>query len=147
MPVLRDARPDDLVVMQKIFRRSSLANERDRAALLRNPDALVLAPLDPRDRVRLASLDGEITGFATTHDVGDALELVDLFVDPTHMRCGAGHALVEDARAHALECGHHRLAVTANPHALKFYESAGFVADGTVETEFGSGARMTLSVP
>ena len=37
--------------------------------------------------------------------------------------------------------------VTANPHALDFYASVGFVAGGTVQTEFGPGTRMRLVPP
>jgi hypothetical protein len=36
--------------------------------------------------------------------------------------------------------------VTANHHALAFYEKVGFVADGEVETRFGAGLRMHLDV-
>jgi hypothetical protein len=35
-----------------------------------------------------------------------------------------------------------RIAVDANPHALAFYESVGFVVDGPTATEFGPGLRM-----
>ena len=44
------------------------------------------------------------------------------------------------ARAQGLE----RIEVTANGHALDFYESVGFVLDGAVETAFGRGSRMHL---
>ena len=144
--VVRDAGPDDVVVLQAIFRRSSLANQGDRAALLQHPDALVLESPGERDRVRLAVIDGDVAGFATARDLGAALELIDLFVDPPFMRLGAGHALVQDARAQALEAGRPHLVVTANPHALDFYEAEGFVAVGEVETRFGPGSRMRLSV-
>ena len=39
-----------------------------------------------------------------------------------------------------------RIEVTANSHALAFYTSVGFVADGVVETQFTPGTRMHLPV-
>ena len=38
------------------------------------------------------------------------------------------------------------IAVTANPHAMEFYRSVGFVDDGAAETRFGPAPRMRLSV-
>jgi hypothetical protein len=39
-----------------------------------------------------------------------------------------------------------RIEVTANPHAMAFYERAGFVPDGTAETRFGAAPRMRLDL-
>ena len=36
--------------------------------------------------------------------------------------------------------------MTANPHAMAFYRSVGFVDDGVAETRFGPAPRMRLSV-
>ena len=36
--------------------------------------------------------------------------------------------------------------MTANPHAMPFYRSVGFVDDGVAETRFGPAPRMRLSV-
>jgi GNAT superfamily N-acetyltransferase len=132
--------------LQEVFRRASLSNERDRSALRQHPDALELPKRRVGDRVRIAAVAGEVTGFATTRDVGGALELVDLFVDPPWMRRRIGHALVADAAAYALARGRGRLEVTANPHALAFYEREGFVVDDQVDTRFGPAARMHLIV-
>ena len=84
------------------------------------------------------SADGRIVGFATLLGA----ELEDLFVDPAWMRRGIGRALLLDAVAVARAQGLERVEVTANPHALPFYERVGFVPDGTVETDFGPGTRM-----
>ena len=48
----------------------------------------------------------------------------------------------EDAHAQGVS----RIEVSANPHALGFYEKAGFEVEGQVETEFGSGLRMYLEL-
>jgi GNAT superfamily N-acetyltransferase len=145
-PVIRDVRPDDAEGLQHVFRRSSLANEDDRPILERNPDALELPAPPVGDRVRVATVNDAIAGFATVRDLGDSFELVDLFVDPPWMRRGIGHALVADAMAFAIGRGRRCLEVTANPHALRFYANEGFVVDHDVETRFGPAPRMRLEL-
>jgi len=86
-------------------------------------------------------------GFATWLGVGDVVELEDLFVDPEWMGQGAGRALVQDLVAIARKRGARRIEVTANPHALAFYEKAGFVAGREIETRFGPAPRMHLQIP
>jgi hypothetical protein len=49
-----------------------------------------------------------------------------------------------DALATIKARGMTRIDVTANPHALAFYEAVGFVVDGVAKTEFGVGTRMHL---
>jgi GNAT superfamily N-acetyltransferase len=72
---------------------------------------------------------------------GGALELDGLFVEPTHMRCGVGRALVEDAVARASREGAKYLEVTAGP-AQGFYERMGFELTGAAQTRFGPAVRM-----
>jgi ribosomal protein S18 acetylase RimI-like enzyme len=67
-------------------------------------------------------------------------------VDPDWMRRGIGRALVSDTAATARARNLSRIEVTANDHALAFYEAVGFVRDGTVSTPFGSAPRMHLDV-
>jgi hypothetical protein len=42
--------------------------------------------------------------------------------------------------------GVQRLEVTANPHALGFYNAAGFIGCGVAETDFGAAPRMVLAI-
>jgi GNAT superfamily N-acetyltransferase len=146
--VIRDAGPADVPVLRQVYRRASLSNEGDRMNLLANPDALEWGGLGGDDRrTRVAAIaGGRIAGFATSRPAGDALELDDLFVDPGWRRQGAARALVLDVVAHARNQGIGRIQVTANQHALVFYEKAGFVADHEVQTRFGPGLRMHLDV-
>ena len=139
---------DDLAVLSDLFRRSSLANSRNVAALQAHPEVLLLTDEGIRaGRTRVATRAGnDIVGFATTVRAGQVLELEDLFVDPDWMRRGVGHQLVRDAVAVAKGEDVQRIEVTANPHALAFYENVGFVHDGEVETRFGAGARMHLDL-
>jgi len=146
--VIRDAVPADVAVLGQLYRRASLSNEGDRMNLLASPDALEWGGLGGDDRrTRVAAVaGGRIAGFATSRPAGDALELDDLFVDPDWRRQGAARALVLDVVAHARNKGIGRVQVTANQHALVFYEKAGFVADHEVQTRFGPGLRMHLDV-
>jgi ribosomal protein S18 acetylase RimI-like enzyme len=57
------------------------------------------------------------------------------------MRRGIATALVRDAVENG---GVERIEVTANGHAIAFYESAGFVHDGPTETPGGPAFRMHL---
>ncbi len=145
--LIRDAVPGDMAVLRDVYRRSSLSNDGDRPNLLAHPDALEFTGAPGGDRrMRVAVADGRIAGFATSIIGGDAVELEDLFVDPDWMRQGAGRALVEDAVAITWNEGARRIEVTANRHALAFYQTVGFVLDGEVRTRLGSGSRMHRDV-
>jgi len=145
MPMtLRTAVPSDIEMLTGVFRRASLSNEHDRAYLLAHSDALEVSGdgvLDGRTTVAV-DLSGSIVGFASYFITEDVIELEDLFVDPQWMRHGIGRTLVLGIAAAARELGFDRLEVTANPHALEFYERTGFVADGVVDTEFYPAPRM-----
>ena len=146
MPFLiRDAEPTDMDDLRGVFRRASLSNEHDRGLLREHPEWLVLpdrAVVEGRTRVAVAG-DGTVTGFAT-HLIADGVaELEDLFVDPPHMRQGIAGALVLDLAARLHHLGFERLEVTANPHAMAFYEHLGFVADRIVDTQGYPAPRMS----
>lgn len=138
----------DVDALQEIFREASLSNEGDRQALLAHPAALVFPGIDStRGRTRVVEdADGRLVGFVTTRPAGVAVELEDLFVDPTCMRQGLGRTLIDDAVTRARGDGAARLEVTANRHALDFYRAVGFVVDHPVATEFGVGDRMHLDL-
>jgi GNAT superfamily N-acetyltransferase len=144
---IRPGTPADLPRLTDVFVRASLSNQGDREALLAHPEALVLQSDSVAEgRTRVAMQADDIRGFATTLLVEDVLDLQDLFVDPDWMRHGVGRRLVQDAVAIARRRGIERIVVTANPHALPFYDSVGFLRDGEVQTRFGAGLRMHLMV-
>jgi len=146
---LKDATTDDLPRLQEVFRLSSLSNEGDRAALVDHPEALVFSAVSlTSGRVRVAAIgSGLIVGFATTVTKDGFLELVDLFTDPDWMRRGVATALIDDVVVFATAIGVSRVSVVGNPHAAQFYQQAGFVTESQVETDFGPGLRMHLTVP
>jgi GNAT superfamily N-acetyltransferase len=144
----RPAVPADLPVLRGIYRRASLFNDGDAAALLAHPDALVLSDagvVEGRTRVATLTTD-HVVGFATTICVDRVLDLEDLFVDPEWMRHGVGRLLVHDILTRVDHTVVERLEVIANPHALVFYAKVGFVHDGQVETAFGPGRRMHINI-
>ncbi len=146
---IRRAVPGDLPALRSLFRRSSLSNQGDRDALLANPEALVLTAAGVDEgRTRVAvTVHGTIVGFATTlPDENSVVELEDLFVDPAWMRQGIATRLVADLIERSRSTKVPRIRVTANPHAYDFYRSVGFAHICDVETPFGTGSRMELTV-
>ena len=87
--------------------------------------------------------DGTVTGFATRLITDGVAELDDLFVDPPRMRQGIGMALVLDICSRLNQLGFDSMEVTANPHAMPFYEHFGFVAGQIVDTEGYPAPRMS----
>jgi GNAT superfamily N-acetyltransferase len=146
MPIfIRDADATDLEALQGVFQRASLSNENDRGPLLDHPEWLVLSNngvLEGRTRVAVAD-DSAVVGFATYLISGGVAELEDLFVDPPWMRHGIGAALVVDISARLNDLHFKTLEVTANPHAMAFYERLGFVEDRIVHTQFYPASRMS----
>jgi GNAT superfamily N-acetyltransferase len=119
-----------------------------RAQLAAHPDAIELpASQIAAGLVRVAEQDGVVAGFSVllAADAG-ACELDGVFVEPRMMRTGIGRRLIEDAARIALERGATRIEVVANPQALAFYESVGFVNAGDAETRFGPAARMVCEI-
>jgi GNAT superfamily N-acetyltransferase len=112
-----------------------MTNEGDREWILSNPEKIAIdeGPV-LEGKTRVAVVDRRVVGFAT-------LQGEDLFVDPEWMRRGIATALVQDAAANG---GVERIEVTANGHALAFYERVGFVHDGPAETPGGPAFRMHL---
>ena len=153
---IRPATRDDVDSLRHIYRRSSLSNESDRADLLAHPDALEWSASSVEEgRTFVAAERKEIDereegsrvmGFATIFESSGFVELEDLFVDPEDMRRGIGTSLVHEVVTLARRRGFERIEVTANWHALAFYESAGFVVEGETETRFGTAPRMHRAV-
>ena len=119
-----------------------------RAQLDAHPDAIEL----PADQlaagfVRVAEQAGVVVGFSVLLAASaDACELDGLFVEPRVMRTGIGRRLIDDVARIALERGATRIEVIANPQALAFYESVGFVPAGSAETRFGPAPRMVYEI-
>jgi GNAT superfamily N-acetyltransferase len=130
--------------LEALQRRASLANERDREALLAHPDAIAL-PLEQIEagHVFVAEREGQIAGFAVALPREDGqFELDGLFVEPHLWKGGVGRALVDRCAAYARGRGAKALHVIGNPHAEGFYISCGFEVRGAHQTQFGEGLLM-----
>jgi GNAT superfamily N-acetyltransferase len=131
-------------MLEALQRRSSDVWEEYREQLSANPDAIELprAFIDSAwVRVALADDETPIAFSVVIPTHSGAHELDGLFVDPAHMTCGVGRALVEDAAARACGQGARCLDVTAGP-ARGFYEKVGFRLVGLEQTQFGPAVRM-----
>ena len=144
---IRDAKMTDMEELLGVFQRASLSNENDRGLLLEHPELLMLSDRGVREgRMRVAVGDDDaVIGFATYLISDGIAELEDLFVDPPWMRHGIGQALVVDIAVRLRELHYETLEVTANPHAMSFYERLGFVEDRIVDTQFYPAPRMRRS--
>jgi GNAT superfamily N-acetyltransferase len=137
----------DLSAASGVYRSASLFNTDDRDNLLANPEYLVLGPEGLAEgRTHVAEEDGALVGFATWAEADGIFELEDLFVDPGWTRHGIATALVSRIVDVLRARGAERLEVTANPHALGFYRTAGFLDCGVAETDFGAAPRMVLEL-
>jgi GNAT superfamily N-acetyltransferase len=141
---IEDATPAQRADLDALQRRSSDVWEQYRHQLAVHPDAIAL----PQDFihngwVRVAADDDDTPiGFSVVIPTdGTVHELDGLFVEPEHMRRGAGRVLVEDAAARATRAGAAYLEVTAGP-AQGFYQRVGFTVTGSAETRFGPAVRM-----
>jgi ribosomal protein S18 acetylase RimI-like enzyme len=143
---IRRAVAADYDRVSTVFREASLSNEGDRPLLAAHPELLIFAPaaLD-EGRTLVAETGGRVVGFVTTVVDGDHCEIEDLFVAPAWMRRGVASRLMTAAVASVRGSATATVEVTANGHALAFYESAGFVVDREIDLEFGHGFRMRLA--
>ena len=143
--MIRLGTPADLAAARSVYRRASLSNEGDRDNLLAHPEYLVLGPEGLAEgRTHVAEQDGTVVGFATWAEADGTVDLEDLFVDPDYRRRGIASELVRRIAKVLRARGVQRLEVTANPHAMEFYRSAGFTDYGTADTDFGAAPRMVL---
>src|SRR4051794_35299149 len=144
---VRRAIAADLGALRAIFRAASLSNVGDRDALLEHPQYLEFdGNAIAEGRTWLAEGDAGPVGFVTVLGPGPRLELEDLFVDPSWMRHGVGTRLMVEAHRFAAASGASRIDVSANPHAIAFYRSVGFLSDGEVDTPLRRAQRLTLPV-
>jgi GNAT superfamily N-acetyltransferase len=145
--MIRLGAPADLSAATDVYRSASLFNAGDRDSLLAHPEFLILGPEGLAEgRTHVAEEDGSLVGFATWIEADGTIELEDLFVDPGWMRRGIATALVSRIADVLRARGVERLEVTANPHALGFYSAVGFIDCGVAETDFGTAARMVLTI-
>jgi GNAT superfamily N-acetyltransferase len=144
---IRAAVEGDIEVLQALFVASSMSNEGDRANMEAHPEVLKFSGDGVREgRTRVAVDGDEIVGFSTYVMASGVMDVEDLFVGPGRMRGGVGRALIADLVEIARSQSVPYLEVTANPHALAFYEAVGFVVDGERATQFSVAPHMIRPV-
>lgn len=142
--IIRPAVPAEREALEALQLRASLANEGDRDALERHPDAIDL-PLEQiaAGGVFVIEDGGAVLGFSAILPRADGdTELDALFVEPSTQRRGIGRMLVEHCAKQARVAGSNALHVVGNAHAEKFYIACGFDIVGTFQTRFGPGLLM-----
>ena len=149
--LIRGAGPDDGEAIEALHRRASNVWDDDAAWLAGHPDAIEAPSEDAlrAGRVRVAVGDGgAVVGFSVVSEAREGVwELEDLFAEPELMRRGVGRALVVDLAERGRAAGVRRVEVTANPHAVGFYERVGFLATGeVVATQYKPAPRMALEL-
>ncbi len=98
--------------------------------------------------VLVAERDGEVVGFAAagpSPDPEGAGELFAINLDPDHWGTGAGRALLEAAQAELDRMGFAESVLwvlPGNARARRFYEAAGWAADGTEKTSEAFGVSF-----
>lgn len=138
---------DDFPAMASVFSRASLTNEGDRNLLSAHRELTELDPPGADDIVLVAEVAGHVVGFVRATARGDdALEVIDLFVDPDHMRLGIGGGLINAVAEEASVMGRDRIEVDANRHAVAFYGRVGFLPVREVQLKFGTALRMVRRI-
>ena len=141
---IRDAEITDMDDLRRVFERASLSNENDRGLLEEHPELLVLSEVSeradegPRGRRR--------HGCRLCHLIGSPTDLRSLKAsswNPDGRGVVSGPRFVLDISARLDEVHFKRLEVTANPHAMAFYERLGFAVDRVVDTPGYPAPRMS----
>lgn len=140
--------PAERAALEALQRRASMHDPMYREQLAAHPDAIKLPESQIADGlVRVAEQRARVVGFSVLlAPVAGTSELDGLFVEPDRMRNGIGRRLIADACAIARARAATRIDVIANPQALAFYDSVGFVQVGEAQTRFGPAARMSLQI-
>lgn len=81
--------------------------------------------------VFVAEKGGRIIGFYALQRVSDTeAELGAMFIEPEHIGCGFGRALIDHAKRTALKLGIRAIVIQGDPNAVPFYRAAGGVYCG-----------------
>jgi GNAT superfamily N-acetyltransferase len=106
----------------------------------------------PRRVLHVAARDGELIGFCSLVHSRDPEaddltgEISAIYVDPAHVRCGAGSALLRASLSVARAAGYRVLTLwvlVSNTNARQFYARHGFVPDGGTKVEARAGYALS----
>jgi len=129
---LRTPRYDEAAVLTDLCLRSKAVWGYDEAFMQACRGELTLtASTMQSSHLQVAEIGGHLVGVAQVTVKGELAELDKLFVEPTHLRSGAGKALFEWATTTARDSGAVFMVIDADPDAVGFYRRMGAVDDGT----------------
>ena len=134
--LIRAARPDDAEATAQVHVASWAA-----AYTLRGPSLEQRLDLHRRfPPAFVAEVDGEIVGFVAvgpSRDPDAEGELFTIYVDPAHWGAGVGRELIRAGEERMRDLGCRTVVLwvlDGNTRAQRFYESAGWTADGERRT-------------
>lgn len=144
--LIRAAREDEHALLTDLALRSKAHwgySERFMADCI---DELTISEEDIREHpFFVVEKRGDVIGFCGLQMLNGARgELIDVFVEPSHLREGHGRRLVEHAKQVARTRGLSSLVVEADPNAQEFYCSCGGRRIGTVPSGSIPGRRLPL---
>ena len=136
---IRKATADDLDALDQIMWRACWSNEADRPFLTANPELVTANRGLVEAGQTFVAEENVSVGFAAYEKSEETWELEALFVDPAFMRRGIARGLAEACFRDLRKLGAQEVFLTANPHAMGFYESVGF---RVIDPAFQPGPRM-----
>lgn len=146
MPNVRRAKPEESDLLTGIAFRSKAYWGHDASFLESARPELEFQPdkFLPHFHVYVLELEGEPVGFCSLIPVDEhAVELHDLFIEPSHIGKGYGRELWAYAVNLARNLGFKRLVLTADPNAELFYARLGAILVG----EKASPVRLDRRLP
>ena len=143
---IRPARQDECALLTRIAIRSKASWGYSERFMADCVEELTISEGDIRAHAFFVlEQDGQVIGFCGLQE-GDGArgELVDVFVDPGHLRRGHGRRLVEHAKGAARARGWRSVVIEADPNAREFYLSCGGRQVGTAPSGSIPGRRLPL---
>jgi GNAT superfamily N-acetyltransferase len=129
---LRTPRCDEAAILTELCIRSKAVRGYDEEFMLACCGELTLtASIMQSSSLKVAEIDGHLVGVAQLTVQGELAELNKLFVEPTHLRSGAGKVLFEWATTVARDAGAATMVIEADPDAAGFYRRMGAIDKGT----------------
>jgi GNAT superfamily N-acetyltransferase len=145
--MLRPARPDEVDDLSALCLRAKAHWGYDQAFLAQCRDALTVDPTAIRGGDVFVAADGADRPVGL-HQIGGirgtVIELVLLYVEPTHHRRGIGRTLLAHAAALAHERRAATLSIVADPHAADFYRAQGAVPAGEASSNAIPGRMLPV---